>query len=202
MSTPALDYPTLAEQIGLHHSADDVAQAVIDRIAGWGPAYLGALYPDLGPLRAVVRLSDFVDFQENRLPAAVIVIPGTIGEPMKDGHGMFQATYQVLVGIVSLARTEDATRRVCEQYSDAVRLSLIHNRRLAPDVKTEDWLSEATDSLAVMETRHLLLCTNAFAVRLENIGSWQAGPDSGTPPAEIEPWPTATDVQLTITKVS
>jgi hypothetical protein len=202
MNAPAIDIDTLREQIGKSHSADDVAQAVIARLRDWGPAYTAAIAPELAPWNAVVRLSEFLDFPENFLPAAVVLIPGTVGEPLRDGQGNYSHTYSCLVGIVAVAKTEDDTRRVIEKYGAVTRLCLLQNSQLADDVGTLEWVSESTDNLAVSEKRHLLICTNAFTLQVDNIANWRKGPDSGLTPDQIVPWPVATEVDLTITKVS
>lgn len=200
MTTAADPIDTLRDQIGALKGAHTVAEAVMARLRLWGPAYCEAL--GVTPWRGVLRLEDLLDYPENNLPALVVLVPGTIGEPVRHGDGYYSATYSVMVTAVALAATQNDTRRVAELENVAARGCLIHNRMLAEDVTTELWVGETTDNLTVNETQRLLMCTSAFTVRLEDVVSWRAGPDSGALPPDVEPWPVATDVELTITKVS
>jgi hypothetical protein len=194
-------------RFGTFRSSYDISVAAIARLKDWGPAYVDAINTAYGtglkPLRDAIQVQELERYPENKLPCAVIVIAGTAGEPMKDADGYYSAIYNMIIGAVVAARSSEDTRRTAELYGTAVKMAVGQRRKLADDVTVQSWTGESIDTMRIKEQKRLLVCTNSFTVRLDNVFSWKEGPGpNAVPPAPADPvladWPEASLPSLTI----
>lgn len=196
-------------------------QAAAARLREWMPAYLADVERqhdrEIGrlQLRSIITVSGLDRFPEDQLPCAVVISPGTIGDPTKDGSGACSATYNVSVAVLVSGREQKGSRLLAQLYGAAVRGALMQRRSLTESIDIEDWLGESFDDLPVDERRTLFGGINSFSASLGNVVSWKAGPPSTWPPDGGPPIPpvppedptadpgdpvVATDVQVEVTK--
>lgn len=64
-------------------------------------------------------------FADDQLPALIIVNAGTVGEPHRDGDGLYTATWQMTVAAVSQASDEDVAREAASDLCCAATAVLV-----------------------------------------------------------------------------
>jgi hypothetical protein len=187
-----------------------IEQAALERLKAWMPAMVAEVERQEGRepgklprLRGYITVSELARWPEDQIPLAVVVSPGTLGDPMKDAEGYYRAIYSLAVAIVTSAATEPATRQIAQLYGAAVRACLLQRRSLENEVEVTDWTGESFDDLPVDERRTMFAGVNSFAVELGQIVSWQLGPAAPVEPPDDPladpPGPvTATDVQALV----
>jgi len=195
--------------------------AAVDRLRAWMPAYLAEVERQHGldvgklELRSIITVSELDRLPEDQLPCAVVISPGTIGEPTKDSSGRYLAAYNLSVAVLVSGIERQGSRLLAQLYGAAVRGALLQRRHLADDVEIADWLGESFDDVPVESNRTLFGGINSFSSELNDVVTWKAGltgpwPEDGSPPAPADPPddPTdeppdavvATDVQVEVTK--
>jgi hypothetical protein len=188
-----------------------IEQAAAERLRVWLPHYLAEVERqhnrEVGKLRlrSIVTVSELDRFPEDQLPCAVVISPGTIDDPTKDGAGDYSALYNVSVAVLVSSTEAKGSRLLAQLFGAAVRGALMQNRQLTETVSIEDWLGESFDDLPVEERRTLFGGINSFSAELLNVVNWKAGPpgpaDPPDDPTADPPEPVvATDVQVEVTK--
>lgn len=195
---------------GTLHTPVDIVNAAVARLKDWQGEYVRLINDHYGtslaPLRAAIPMTDLQRYPENKMPVAVVVVTNSTGAPVKDGNGYYSAPYTMIIGCISAAASEDDARRNVALYGAACRMAVGQRRKLAEDVVVQEWTGESINPLQINEKKRLLVCTNSFSVRLDNVFSWKEGPGPGAvPPAPdgspLAEWPTiTTEPELTITK--
>ncbi len=56
-------------------------------------------------------------FSDDQLPAIVLINAGTVGDPTRDGEGLYSATWLMAVAAISQATSEDVAREVASDLS-------------------------------------------------------------------------------------
>lgn len=192
----------------------------------------GLLYPDRGLLGAYLdeisrqvgqaavrverprsvtvreRASRFADEQ---LPTIILVCPGTIGEPQRDGEGLYSATWQMTVAAVSQATDPDIARAVASDLCVAATAVLLHELPRLPGVVSAMWAGEAADDVPIgNDQRSRAIMARGIEITVQDIvcdlaglpDDWDtADPPMGQPPLDTGDLQTVLSAGLTVEPV-
>lgn len=152
----------------------DVRLAVQDTLRRGVRTFLDEVGSDTGRIagalpvfRSYVSSFDTDKFEEDQVPACVIVAPGLIGSPTHRGSGQHEATWSVAVASVVSGQDRENTFELVELYAAATRAVLIHERSLGGVAVSTDWLNERYDELDFDDVRTIAAGIVQFAVTVE-----------------------------------
>lgn len=187
----------------------DVADATTLTLQRWIATYLGMVDRKLGkpagwlPLPgSYVTSNDANHFPEDAPPATVVAVPGTLGQPKREGQGKYRAEWDVRITVFVQAPDRDSTQRLAGYYGAAIRSLILGKRSLGDFAQGTTWHGEFYQTrVADRDQRTLGSCENRFCVDVRDVVQAPNGPlnpatDPGTAPAD---WPTATDVHINYT---
>jgi hypothetical protein len=187
----------------------EIGDQVQATLALWFPTYLGLLNRQLvaaginiGDLPApgsYVHTSNANHFPEEAPPAVVIAIPGTMGEPVRDGCNNYRAFWDVRVTVFVTAPSRDLTERLAKYYGTAVRLMMEQKPSLGNFAEGTTWKGTSYSvKVADRDERTLGSCENRFRVDVRDVVQAFAGPQA---PIEDVPasWPEVTSTKVTLT---
>lgn len=171
----------------------DVREAVRDTIKLWIRDYLGEVARnsgrgsnDLLPFRSYSATFEMDKFEEDALPACVIVAPGLMETPQKRSKEI-RARWGVGVGVVVSGQSRENTFELCELYAAATRALLLHNPSLGKFAQGVDWIDERYDELGSEDLRTIAAGTVQFGIDVHSAVELNQGPRTPTaPPAEVE----------------
>lgn len=170
----------------------------------------------LEPIRSWEVWTEMSHLPRNQLPAVVVMSPGTIGEPTKDGEGWVYATWRIAVGVVSTAKDAIHARMNSKQYAAAVRAILSQRQSLAIDRYADshndamavrvDFVAESYDETPIESEETLGVSTVVFDIEVAEVVNIYGGPIEEMPP-EPDPipgsdWPEVLTTYLNIINVS
>jgi hypothetical protein len=113
---------------------------------------------------------------EEQLPLCVVVSPGLVDEPTKDGAGAYRTKWGLAVAVVVSANTPEASRTLVGLYAAAARGSLLQRRSLGGVARGVEWLDERYDDLDINDERSLAAARLVFAVDVGDVVSVKEGP--------------------------
>ncbi|MGZ4530809.1 MAG: hypothetical protein ACXVXP_00485 [Mycobacteriaceae bacterium] len=185
----------------------DVSDAVTLTLQTWFPTYLAMMDRRLASLNlgslpapgSYVTSSDPRHWPEDQPPAVVVAVPGTLGQPKRDGSRNYRAFWDVRVIVFVTASDRESTERLAKYYGAAVRLLLLNKGSLGNFAAGTEWYGEFYETkIADRDQRTLGSCENRFSVDVRDVVRALGGPPAPitTQPAD---WPEATSVKATLT---
>ncbi len=187
-------------------SADDVEQATVDTLKLWFPTYLaeierrtGRAPESLPAPRAWVTHSRLTQDQGSQLPLGIVISPGTLDTPRRNGDGTYDCWWDVRVAIVCAAKTREESRTLAEIYALAVRGIVVQNSGLGGAAAGVDWLGEANGAVPDDFAAAGWATESAFKVRTDGVVNDLVGPSD---PDDLDPpdWPEVETAVITIDK--
>lgn len=178
----------------------DVRFAMRSHLKMWLPTYLAEIARGDGRLgsalplpRSWVSALDLPDgkFIEDQMPSCVIVAPGMIEEPMKQG-GLYICRWGVSVGLVVGGQNRENTFDLSELYASAVRAAVLQHGSLGGFATGTDWIGERYDDIPNNMARTLAAGTVQFSVEVQGALMPGEGPDSPLVNPVPDPGPRAT----------
>lgn len=184
-------------------TGEDVDQAVTATLQKWSETYLNRMCRKIGQSDgwlpspgSYVHTNDPHYFPEDEPPVAVIAVPGTLGQPVRQGTKYYRAEWDVRVVIFVSANDRDATERLAKQYGAAFRELLLQKRSLGGFAAGITWHEELYGTrVADRDQRTLGSCELRFSVDVRDVVQTLAGPPNPIP-SEPGDWPKATDVHI------
>lgn len=191
-------------------TGDDVQDAIESTIRLWIKDYLaevadhsGRARGDLPVFRSYARKIDLSKFEEDQIPACIIVAPGTMQDPTKNSRGI-DARWSAGVGAIVSGQNENNTYQLAQLYGAALRTMLLQQSSLLGFAIGTVFVSERYDELPQKAaTRNLAAAVLHFGVDVRRISEPQRGPvapreDPTQPPAA---WPTVSTVETDLTRM-
>lgn len=187
-----------------------VRGAMRSHLQQWLPTYLAEISRgddragDALPLpRSWVSALDLVDgkFTEDQMPSCVIVAPGLLEDPRKQG-GVYICRWAVAVGFVVSGQNRENTFDLSELYAAAGRAAVLQHPSLGGFATATDWVGERYDDIPNDMQRTLAAGTVQFSVEVQGALSVQNGPEAPLVEPVLDPGPQATfeSVATTITR--
>lgn len=191
--------------------ASDVETALVDTLQAWLPTYLAELErrtgrdPGAVPMVKSWRRSNrFYRFPQDQLPAAIVISPGTTGQPERRGAGTIDAWWRIGIAIVCSANTPEATNELAKLYAAAVRTAVLQQPSLAGDPADPHpfaakvlFVGEVTDDVPAEYLEVGCTAQVEFDVLVEGIADTTAGPAAPTVDTPDD-WPTVTSQHVDI----
>lgn len=179
-----------------------VEAAVRDHCQRWSPDYVAEVSEqsgrdrcDLPAFRSYLPALDLDKFEEDQVPACVIVAPGTLRQPERRGT-LYYVTWQLSIGCIVSGRDRDNTFELVPLYAAAVRALMVQHQTLGVDwVDGVTWLGERYDELGTDDSRTIAAASVTFGITVPSAVDSRGGPakpsaDPCAPPGE---WGTVQD---------
>lgn len=171
----------------------------------------GAAVRSERPRTVVVRERE-ARLSDEQLPALIIVCPGTVDDPERDGEGMYRATWFMTVAAVVQSSDGDLARQLASDLCCAASGVLAQMLpRVDGRVLATRWAGEATDDVPMRNDhrsrcifgRGILLSVGDVLCDLAGVpADWDVpDPPIGDEPVDLEPEPTVDTVSVTATPV-
>lgn len=181
---------------------------MLDLISGWLPTYLAEVerQNDLAP--GTLARPEFYGTSVvgdlhpgEKLPAIIVVSPGTEGEPAQEQGATWAAWYQATVVALVQAPAETNVRALAGMYAAAIRGVVMQHGSIGGVADGVKWMGEEYQGEPAADrnrTRGAVLIH--FRVKVTNIVDGQGGP-SGDPPddplADMPDLPIVQTVEIT-----
>lgn len=111
------------------------------------------------------------------LPRVLVIAPGLVGPPIKNGRGVYQAVYRVGVAVVCVAPDEDTARLYANLYGVSVRSILIDHPSVEGLALATDWVDESFNEVPVGDqNRNFRSAIEWFAIQIANVATKGSGP--------------------------
>lgn len=189
-------------------TADVVEQHALETLQTWLPTYLREVERQTGrdpntlpAVRSWKPVNIFERWPEDQLPAVLLVSPGLIGTPEKEGDGYYRARWSLGIGVVVSARDAATTNSLAKVYAAAVRATILQHQSLGGHSRGVGWVDEKYDDLPAEKGRTLAAGQNIFWVEYAQVVSTKGGPIQPVPPDDEPPpedWPTVETADTTI----
>jgi hypothetical protein len=165
--------------------ASQLEQAVIDLHKLWMETYIAELSLQINwggnkiPTPRSYTTRNHPDhFLDDQLPQMIVVSPGLGGKPVKDGEGIYRATWTLGIGIIASAKDEPTTKALVRFYAACSRAIMIQHRSIGGIASNLEWTDESYDDIPNEdETARAIaagICT--YLVEVENVVKWRGGP--------------------------
>lgn len=184
-----------------------VRAAAESTIRAWFPDYIaeaaqisGRDRDTLPTFRSYVPMLDMDKFDEQQLPACVIVAPGLVQVPYR--HEMlYDGAWALGIGTVVSGQDERNTLELVELYAAAVRALILQHASLGGFADGVLWETERYDELDTNDQRTIAAGIVQFTVHVSNVVDVSQGPTIPSLDATVEPddWPTAQTVDIATT---
>lgn len=182
-----------------------VEQTVKNHLHLWMPTYIREIERQTGrPAESLPLIRSWTNrntlqlWKEDHLPSLLLVSPGTIGAPWKDGEGTYHAHWSIGVAVVVSGRDEKTTDGLSKDYAAAVRAAMLQRQSLGGQAEGVSWLDERYTDLPADEARTLAAGQDIFSIEFKDVVSVAGGPVEPDPPAEaVGDWP---EVETVITE--
>lgn len=174
-------------------TAGEVRQAIQDTIMLWMPDYLyevgernGFDRGDLPLFQSFAPMIVWDKFEEDAIPACLIVAPGTLDVPQKRG-GKMNVRWGVGIGCVVSGQDREGTWKLGEIYAAAVRTLLLQHPSLGGFASGVNWISERYDQLPSDSARTLGAGSLQFGIDVEGVAEPGMGPMAPTVDPLVDP---------------
>lgn len=167
-------------------------QAALDTLNLWFPTYLTEIARQLGisavgipsPVNYSNRNSFDMDAGE-ALPKCVVISPGLVGTPTKDGAGYYYATWSLGAGVVMSAKDETEANLLSKIYGAAIRAIILQKRLGLTNTGNVVWIGESYDDLPISNQLFQARAASVyFAIDVDGVVKARGGPDvPNRPPA-------------------
>lgn len=186
----------------------------IDMLSTWMPTYIkeaerqmSRTQGQIPPPRMYTTRNDFTAFPDDIMPLCVVVSPGVVDTPTKEGDGTYSAWWALGVGFAAAARDVEAAAFLAKTYAAAGRAILLHRQGLGGVAQKVVWVDESYDDLVTEDDRSVRACYLTFRVLGYGVVSEYVGP-AAPDPDPTEPanqpgstWPTANVVKIDAIKL-
>lgn len=185
---------------------DQVDSALIDLLELWMPTYLTevvrqrGLEIELERPRSIRAVAEFESWPEEQEPSIVIVNPGILERPKKEGDGSFGALWPVEICISCSAATQSEARRNSQLYIAAARGCIMQRRSLGAGMGGTDWSGENYELIAAEQRRTKAGAKASFTVERDPVLTVGAGPTDPELVPQPEDWPEVKTTQVTVEK--
>lgn len=185
--------------------AGEVETAVKDTLQTWFESYLREMERQTGrecgslPLprsyQVVSETSDPARWPEDQLPSIIILAPGFVEEPVREGDGSYRVRYQVSVAAMVSARDQGTTRQLSRLYGTVIAAIVLQKPSLGDFAAGVKWTSETFDDIPLDTSRSLACAIEGFVVDVDGVLTTNGGPEGPVvePCAEIS-WGTVQQV--------
>jgi hypothetical protein len=194
MGTPVYE-PTIFGRIV---DADDVEQWCLQELRIWAGTYLAEKERQKGLEAGYLQrprswqiAPSFDNWPEDQVPGIIVQSVGLAEAPLKDGRGSYRARWEIGLGCVVSARTQEETHRMAGLYVAAFRALLIQRPSLGGRAAGVVWQDEDYTQLLYDDLRTLGAGMALFTVEVEDVTSWGMGPNTPDVPndPDTDPWP-------------
>lgn len=184
-------------------TGNDVEQWVMETLHRWSGTYLAEIERQHGyEAGTIARVkgwsigTSFDTWPEDQIPGVLVISPGLVPPPMREGDGTYRARWRVDVGCICSAATQQKSHEQAMLFVAAHKAILAQRPSLEGRAAGAVWLDESYDPLEYDDTRSLYAGFSSFAIDVENVLTSLAGPvlidDPLTP--DTDPWPLDTTV--------
>ena len=181
--------PTVSKIFGPILDKTDVENAMEEHLRLWLPTYLAELERQKGyepeTIRTPVawlRSNDFSKWPEDHTPAILIISPGLVGDPTREGSSVWSAPYGVGVAAVVSSIDRDSTRKLAGFYGAAIRAAVLQHPSLGNFARDTNWVDERFDDVPQEDERSLASAQEVFRVDVFGVTAGRTGPK--TPPED------------------
>lgn len=181
----------------------DVEQWVVALLKRWSSTYLselerqhGYIAGTLARVRGWTLAPSFDNWPEDQIPGVLVVSPGLVPPPSKDGYGVYRARWRIDVGCICSARTEQQSHEHAQLFIAAHKSIIAQRPSLEGHASAADWLDENYDPLSFDDTRSLYAGYAGFSIEVDDVLTTGAGPITPDDPLvpDTDPWPLAPQV--------
>lgn len=184
-------------------------EATEETLRLWLPAYIAEVERQEGlpaesmpMVRSYASVNEFIKFNEERLPALIVVSPGlSPTAPRKRGDGSYEAWYRVGAAVVAGGKNRETTRRNSQLYAAAIRGAILQHQTLGDFGATEiRWTGERNADVPDEMGRTLGSGGNTFDVLVPDVVNPRLGPlEPPEDPYEPQTWPPFSPGGVTVT---
>lgn len=186
----------------------DVVTAVVGHLKLWTPDYLaevaehsGRNRGELPAFRSYPKMIDLDKFNEDQVPACVVIAPGTAETPVQRTK-QYQVEWAVGIGCVVSGQDDENTYELMTLYAAAVRMLMVQHPSLGGFASGVTWVSERYDALPSLDERSLGAAVMQFNVGVDKVTDPTQGPvepsvDPTQPPGV---WPTVETSHIEMTR--
>lgn len=164
---------------------------------------LGRTQGQIPPPKMYTTRNELTSFPDDILPLCVVVSPGLVDEPTKEGDGTYSAWWGLGVGFAAVASDVEAAAFLSKTYAAVGRAILTDRQSLGTDglVTKVIWVDESYDDLVTEDDRSVRAAYNVYRVNVYGVTREYAGPGPTALPADpaSQPgstWPTANIVTI------
>lgn len=148
-------------------TGSDVEQAVTDTLKPRLNAYMDV--KGVATPRAWLAESELDKFDEDQVPAIVVITNGTLDMPIKKGDGAYIAKWDVRVAAIVGANNTEATHDLARLYGAYIRAILVQEPSLHGFSFGCDWIDEIYTEATGQRRRTLTTVLVRFAVSVYNV---------------------------------
>jgi len=197
--------PTTPDLFGPIVGADDVRQAVRATLQTWSQTYINELAYRTGrqlkDFRSFAYQYEYRTLTVDQSPACWVTVPGTRGQPERQGSGPIRVHWVSDVSVVVNGGLWAETADLVALYLKAVRTIILQHGSLQGFAESTMWLSERYAPVGNEAAgRTLGVGVATFEHVVANCVNWQAGPKTVPIGAGTTPGPTVASVNVTLTK--
>lgn len=167
----------------------DVERAVMDTLKLWMPTLLQEIELQQARTRGLIPLprlyttrNEFDSYPEDQLPMCVVVSPGLVGPPTKDGEGYYSATWAMAIGFAAQGKDADTSGYLAKVYGAAARWIVLNKGSLGGFASGVEWEDESYDDLVSEDARVVRACYNLYRVAVDGVVQKGVGPPTPTVP--------------------
>lgn len=184
-----------------------VREAVESTIKMWFPSYIaevarqrgwtGPPLPDFCSYTGSVDLDRLVEMQ---VPSCVIVAPGLVDPPTKEGTGTVRARWGVSIAATVSGQNVENTMNLAEMYAAAIRTLILQQKSLGGFAEGTDWRNEAYDEVTADDSRTMCIGIVEMTIEVRGVADTTQGPlvPPVDPTADPGEWTTVETVSVTI----
>jgi hypothetical protein len=170
-------------------SGDTVAEAALETLKTWLPAYLALQERKEGlPARTLPLPKSYLaavdansQMPEDQFPRVMVISPGLAGEPQKGPTGYYSAAFALAAGAAVTGDDREQTRKFMQSYVAAIRNCLI-TQKLTDLPAILDWTDETYDEIPGARSRSLAGGEVAFVVYVDDVQTLAESPWPDGPP--------------------
>lgn len=161
---------TISDVFGRMLSASQIEEAVVASMRKWYPTYLKEQEAQMGLPKSTFPIpenySDRNKFDmeaPESLPKIVVIAPGTVGAPRKNGNGTYSAVWRLGIGIAIGAETEVEANRLVKAFGAAARGLMMQSSELgALGAKDIIWTDELYEDLPIPNAVQLVKAASLY----------------------------------------
>lgn len=186
-----------------------ITDEVIRVLREWEGEYLAAIerFEGLDPrsLPTIATWESGSDYRRHigsPLPAVIVNVQTTAGDPVRDGEGLVSATWNVMLQVLAAGRVQRESELTCDRYIAAFRSLALHMLPRSEHFERAWWGGDTYVAAPTRDRDTLGAGTSLIRVEVPEMLRAVSGPWSGPRPdpyTDVRPvMPTVTDSNITI----